>query len=244
MAETNRVRTEGTRNLVEAARKSTARRFITQSISFICTPVKDRLTDEESPLYFDAPQSIRSLAQAVSELEDQTIYCDGMEGVVLRYGWFYGPGTNYDPADAIPRALKKGRMPIIGTGSGTYSFAHVRDAAIATMNALTRGTPGIYNLVDDTPVKLSEWLPIAAALLGAPLPACTSEILAREKLGDMLVYVFNEQSGASNLKAKKVLEWEPTIPSWETGFKEHYESTSSIATRNDALRPLSSNVMF
>ena len=121
-AETIRVRIEGTRNLVEAAKAAEARRFIAQSISFICTPVDSGLTDEETPLYLDAPPAIRPLAEAVAELERQTLDAGGMEGVVLRYGWFYGPGTNYDPADAIPRANRKGRMPIVGAGAGTYSF--------------------------------------------------------------------------------------------------------------------------
>jgi len=225
LAETIRIRTEGTRNLVAAARKSTARRFIAQSISFICTPVKSGLTDEDTPLYLDAPPAIRALAQAVSELEDQTVHCREMAGIVLRYGWFYGPGTNYDPADAIPRAIKRGRMPIVGTGNGTYSFVHVHDAAVATMNALTRGEPGIYNIVDDAPTRLAEWLPVVAGLLDAPVPTQMDEALAREKLGDMLVYVFNEQSGASNLRAKKALAWEPAIPSWKIGFKSLYAST-------------------
>jgi 2-alkyl-3-oxoalkanoate reductase len=224
LAETIRVRTEGTRNLIDAATRSTTRRFITQSISFICTPVESGLTNEETSLYLDAPPAIRPLSQAVAELEDRTIHCAGMEGVVLRYGWFYGPGTNYDPADAIPRAIKKGRMPIVGAGSGTYCFVHVRDAALATMNALTRGTPGIYNIVDDVPANLCEWLPVVASLLDAPAPTRMHEALAREKLGDMLVYIFNEQSGASNLKAKEVLAWKPTIPSWEIGFRDLYAS--------------------
>lgn len=225
LAETIRIRTEGTRNLVDAARKSNARRFIAQSISFICKPVASGLTDEDTPLYLDAPQAIRPLAQAVSELERQTVYDSGMEGVVLRYGWFYGPGTNYDPRDAIPSAIKKGRMPIVGTGAGTYSFVHVQDAAAATLKALTRGESGIYNVVDDSPAKLCEWLPVVAKLLDAPPPALMDEALARKKLGDMLVYVFNEQSGASNRKAKKALAWEPMIPSWSTGFTSMYTST-------------------
>ena len=115
-------------------------------------------------------------------------------------------------------------MPIVGAGGGTYSFVHVHDAAVATMKALTRGEPGIYNIVDDAPAKLSEWLPAVARLLDAPSPAHMDEALAREKLGDMLVYIFNEQSGASNLKAKKVLAWEPTIASWATGFKTLYSA--------------------
>jgi len=225
LAETLRIRTEGTRNLVEAARKSAARRFITQSISFICRPVKDGLTDEETPLYLDASPAIRPLAQAVAAMEERTIHGSGMEGIVLRYGWFYGPGTNYDPNDTIPRAIKKGRMPIVGAGDGTYSFVHVRDAALTTMKALTRGESGIYNIVDNDPVKLSEWLPAVARFLDAPPPAHMAEALAREKLGDMLLYVFNEQAGASNLKSKKVLSWELEVPSWKIGLKALYNAT-------------------
>lgn len=222
LAETIRIRREGTRNLVAAARKSTARRFLAQSISFICKPVGDGLTDEQTPLYLDAPPAIRPLAEAVSELERQTIDQSGMDGLVLRYGWFYGPGTNYDPSDTIPRAIKKGRMPIVGTGSGTYSFVHVRDAAVATMHALTRGETGIYNIVDDAPARLNEWVPFVARLLDAPPPAPMDEAVAREKLGDMMVYIFNEQSGASNRKARQALGWEPGVPSWQTGFTSLY----------------------
>ena len=222
LQETIRVRTEGTRNLVEAARKSSARRFITQSISFICTPVENGLTDEDTPLYLGAPPAIRPLAQSIAELEEQSLHRSGLEGVVLRYGWFYGPGTNYDPDGVIPRAIRRGRMAVVGAGNGTYSFVHVHDAAAATMKALRHAQPGIYNIVDDAPVKLKHWLPVAARLLGGPAPVQMDEALARQKLGDMMVYVFNEQSGASNLKAKKALDWEPTIPSWEIGFKRLY----------------------
>ena len=159
LEETIRVRTEGTRNLVKAARAAGARRFIAQSISFICSPSQAGLTSEETPLYLDAPAAIRPLAEAVAELERQTLHAVGMDGVVLRYGWFYGPGTNYDPAGSIPRSVRKGRAPIVGEGAGTYSFIHVDDAARATMKALIRAKPGIYNVVDDDPARLSEWLP-------------------------------------------------------------------------------------
>jgi 2-alkyl-3-oxoalkanoate reductase len=209
LSETIRIRTEGTRKLVAAAKKANARRFIAQSISFICKPVAGGLTDEDSPLYLDASPAIRPLAQAVSELERQTLNDSGMEGVVLRYGWFYGPGPNYDPADAMPGAIRKGRLPIVGTGAGTYSFIHVQDAAAATVQALTRGESGIYNIVDDAPARLCDWLPVVAKLLGARSPGFMDEALARKKLGDMLVYVFNEQSGASNRKAKQALAPDP-----------------------------------
>ena len=221
LAETIRVRIEGTRNLVAAAQTAGARRFIAQSISFICTPVSAGLTDEETPLYLDAPAAIRPLVYSIAELERQTLQATGMVGVVMRYGWFYGPGTNYDPASVIPRAIRNGRMALVGAGAGTYSFIHVDDAAKATLKALA-SAPGIYNIVDDEPACLREWLPVAARLLGGPVPTPLDEALARSKLGDMLVYMFNEQSGASNRKAKDVLGWRPETPSWRLGFERLY----------------------
>jgi len=224
LQETIRVRTEGTRNLVAAARAAGARRFIAQSISFICSPSGVGLTTEETPLYLDAPDAIRPLAEAVAELERRTLCTEGIEGVVLRYGWFYGPGTNYDPADAIPRSVRRGRAPIVGDGAGTYSFIHVDDAARATVMALTRAKPGIYNIVDDDPARLGEWLPIVAELLHAPAPDRIDERTARRSLGDMLVYIMNEQRGASNAKAKHELGWAPRIRSWREGFAALYAS--------------------
>jgi nucleoside-diphosphate-sugar epimerase len=161
-AETIRVRIEGTRSLIAAARAARARRFIAQSISFMCSPFGHGLTDEETPLYLDAPPAVRALAQAIASLERQTLGATGMSGTVLRYGWFYGPGTSYDPEGTIPTAIRKGAMPIVGAGAGTYSFINLRDAAAATVKVLAQESNGIYNIVDDSPVRLSEWLPIAA----------------------------------------------------------------------------------
>jgi nucleoside-diphosphate-sugar epimerase len=158
----------------------------------------------------------------VSELEAQTLE-SRMESVVLRYGWFYGIGTNYDPNGSIPTAIRKGRMAIVGAGRGTYSFIGLRDAALATMRSLTKGT-GIYNVVDDQPAQLSEWLPVVAKMLNAPSPGQMDETMARAKLGDMFVYVMNEQRGASNAKAKRELDWQPT--SWQEGFAQLYSSDS------------------
>lgn len=222
LEETIRVRIEGTRNLVTAARAAGAKRFIAQSISFICSPSQAGLTNEETPLYLEATDAIRPLAEAVAELERQTLHTDGIEGVVLRYGWFYGPGTNYDPSGSIPRSIRSGRSPIVGEGAGTYSFIHVDDAARATMKALIQATPGIYNIVDDDPARLSTWLPFVAKLLEAPMPDRLDENAARKSLGDMLVYIMNEQRGASNAKAKHELDWQPKISSWREGLKAIY----------------------
>jgi 2-alkyl-3-oxoalkanoate reductase len=225
-AETIRVRIEGTRCLISAARAARARRFIAQSISFMCTPHGTGLTDEETPLYLDSPPAVRALAEAIASLERQTMEASGISGTVLRYGWFFGPGTSYDPNGTIPTAIRKGTYPIVGVGAGAYSYIDLRDAAAATINALAHEARGIYNIVNDAPVRLSEWLPFAAKFLGAPAPAHMSEAQARQKFGDMFVYYMNEQRGASNAKAQRELNWQPAFPSWRAGFEALYSTGS------------------
>jgi nucleoside-diphosphate-sugar epimerase len=225
-AETIRVRIEGTRSLIAAACAARARRFIAQSISFMCTPFGSGLTDEETPLYLDAPPAVRALAEAIASLERQTLEARGMSGTVLRYGWFYGPGTSYDPEGTIPTALRQGTMPIVGAGAGIYSFINLPDAAAATVQILAHEARGIYNIVDDSPVRWSEFLPFAAKLLSAPAPGHMDEAPARQKFGDMRVYYMNEQRGASNAKAKRELNWQPAFSSWRTGFEALYLNRS------------------
>ena len=229
-AETIRVRTEGTRNLISAARAARVRRFIAQSISFMCSPFGSGLTDEDTPLYLDASPAVRGPTEAVASLERQTLDASGMSGTVLRYGWFYGPGTSYDPEGSIPRAIRTGTMPIVGAGAGTYSFINLRDAAAATVKILAHEASGIYNIVDDSPARLSEWLPFAAKLLDAPAPGHMDEAVARKKLGDLRVYYMNEQRGASNAKAKREFNWQPAFPSWRTGFEALYLNRSREST--------------
>jgi nucleoside-diphosphate-sugar epimerase len=221
-AETARVRTEGTRNLVSAARAAQVRRFIAQSISFICSPSGNGVTDEETPLHLNASPAVRAFTEAVASLEQQTLEASGMAGTVLRYGWFYGPGTSYDPEGAIPSAIRNGSYPIVGVGAGTYSFINLRDAAEATVRVLSHEARGIYNIVDDSPIRLSEWLPLVAKLLDAPAPGHMDEATARKKLGDVRVYYMNEQRGASNTKAKREFNWQPAFPSCRTGFEALY----------------------
>ena len=228
-AETIRVRIDGTRSLIAAARVAGARRFIAQSISFVCSPSGSGLTDEETPLYLDAPPAVRALVEAVASLESQTLGAPGMSGTVLRYGWFYGPGTSYDPQGTIPTAIRNGTMPVVGAGAGTYSFINVRDAAAATVKILAREASGIYNIVDDSPVRFSEWLPFTAKLLDAPAPGHIDEALARQKLGEMRVYYMTQQRGASNLKAKRELDWQPAFPSWRAGFEDLYLNKSGAS---------------
>ena len=223
-AETIRVRIDGTRSLIAAARAARVRRFIAQSISFVCSPFGSGLTDEETPLYLHAPPVLRALVEAVASLECQTLEAAGMSSTVLRYGWFYGPGTSWDPDGFIPRAIREGTYPIVGAGAGTYSFINLRDAAAATVKVLAHEVKGIYNIVDDSPVRLSEWLPFAARLLDATAPGHEDEASARKRIGDMRVYYMNEQRGASNAKAKREFDWQPALPSWRAGFEALYSN--------------------
>lgn len=219
---TIRVRTEGTRNLVAAARAAGARRLIAQSIAFVCTPHGPGLTDEATPLYHDAPPSMQPLVESVASLERETLQAAGLRGTVLRYGWFYGPGTNHHPDGATARAIRKGRLPIVGEGAGAYPFIGLADAAAATLCALQRDASGIFHIVDDAPALLREWLPWVAQRLGAPAPATLDVDSARRQFGDMAVYFMNEQRGASNAKARRELGWQPMVPSWRSGFEALY----------------------
>ncbi len=217
--ETNRLRIEGTGNLIVAAQAAGARRFIAQSVSFLCTPKGDGLTDEGTLLYLDAPESVRPTVDALAALERQTLSADSIEGIVLRYGHFYGPRTFYSPDGPIAASVRNGQMPVIGDGAGIYSFIHVDDAAAATTHAVTRGAPGIYTIVDDAPVPVREWLPVYAELLNAPTPERMAETNALETTGPFPVYLMTEQRGASNRMAKRELCWQPVYSSWREGFE-------------------------
>jgi len=227
-AETIRIRIEGTRCLIAAALAEGARRFIAQSISFMCAPLGSGLTDEQTPLYLDAPPQVRALAEAIASLERQTLGATAMSATVLRYGWFYGRGSSYDPQGSIPNALRQGMLPIVAEGAGSYSFIDLRDAAAATLRCLERETNGIYNIVDDSPVRSGEWLPFLARLLDAPAPGRIDEASARHKFGDMRVYYLNEQRGASNAKARRELGWQPAFPVWRAGFEALHANRSGV----------------
>jgi nucleoside-diphosphate-sugar epimerase len=221
-AETMRVRIEGTRSLVAASCAAGVRRFIAQSISFVCSPFGTGLTDEETPLYLDAPLAVRAFVESVASLEGQALNATGLSGTVLRYGWFYGLGTSWDPNGFIPHAIREGAYPIVGAGAGMYSFISLRDAATATVSAVAHDVAGVYNIVDDSPVRLSEWLPFTADLLGAPPPRHEDVDSARKRIGDIRVYYMDEQRGASNAKAKREFNWQPALPSWRAGFEALY----------------------
>jgi 2-alkyl-3-oxoalkanoate reductase len=219
-APTNRLRTEGTGTLLEAARAAGARRMVCQSIAFAYAPgPQPEVKDEEAPLAFGAPPPFGDGIRALDEMERAVVGAEGLEGVVLRYGWFYGPGTYYADDGSMAEDVGRRRFPVIGKGTGLFSFIHVDDAASATVAAVERGGPGIYNVVDDDPAPQREWLPVYAGAIGAKKPLRVPVWIARLVVGKIAT-VSNVQPGASNAKAKRELGWEPRWPSWRQGFRE------------------------
>lgn len=218
LAATNEVRTEGTRNLVAAAKAAGARRIVAESVAFFYEPEGDLIKGEEAPLFRDAPGRFAAGCDALASLEGQVLEAGEPEGVVLRFGWFYGPGTYYDRGGTIAEETTKRRYPIIGRGEGRFSFVHVEDAAAAYVAALDHGSPGIYNVVDDDPAPLREWLPVYAKALGAKPPRRVPAWLARLVAGKDLTSTAVSMRGASNAKAKRELGWQPGYQSWRDGF--------------------------
>ncbi len=220
---TNRVRTEGTRILLDAAREAGARRFVCQSIAFAYRPEGARVKTEDEPLMEDIPGNFGSGIRALHEMEAMVLGAEGVEGVVLRYGFFYGPGTYYGDGGTTTADVRRRRMPIVGRGSGVFSFIHVDDAADATVAAVERGAPGVYNVVDDEPAPMSEWLPVFAQAAGARRPLRVPAWFARFIGGREVPTFALELRGASNEKAKRELAWRPVHPSWRSGFRESLE---------------------
>jgi len=220
-AETNRLRTDTTDCLIEAAVEAGARRFIAQSFAGWPNeqsggPVKT----EEAPLNTDPPKQVRETLGAILHLESVTTGTPGIEGLALRYGGFYGPGNALGKGGMMLEAVAKRQMPIVGGGSGIWSFLHIDDAAQATALAVDRGAPGIYNIVDDEPAPVSEWLPYLADVLGARSPRQVPAWLARLIVGEAAVSMMTKIRGSSNAKAKRELGWKLHYPSWRVGFRE------------------------
>jgi nucleoside-diphosphate-sugar epimerase len=214
-ATTNRLRTEGTDALLAAARAAGVRRFLAQSYAgWPYAREGGAVKTEDDPLDpTPAPEMRESLA-AIRHLEQAVL---DVGGVVLRYGGFYG-----SPNDAQLEVVRKRRFPIVGDGGGVWSFVHLDDAAAATVLALERREPGIYNVVDDEPAPVREWLPALAAAVGAKPPRRVPTWLGRLAAGDAGIALMTESRGASNAKAKRELGWELRHPSWRTGFAEAY----------------------
>jgi nucleoside-diphosphate-sugar epimerase len=218
--ETNdRLRTEGTRNLMRAAEEAGARRLISQSIAWAYAPTEG-LWAEDDRLWAAAPEPWGRSVGAVRALEEATLGSDSVEGVVLRYGLFYGPGTAFASDGSTAAMVRKRAFPVVGRGTAVYSYIHVDDAASATVAALDRGAPGVYNVVDDDPAIMREWLPEYADALGARPPLKVPRVIARLAAGKFGLYMSTRLQGAANAKAKRELGWQPRWPSWRQGFRE------------------------
>lgn len=223
MALTNRLRTEATDHLLAAGRAVEVQRFVAQSYAgwpFARTggPVKT----EDDPLDPTPADPMRTTLEAIRYLEETVTAATQTEGVVLRYGGFYGPGTSFSvrPEGEHVQLIRKRKFPIVGSGDGVWSFIHIEDAATATVAAIEHGERGLYNVVDDEPAPVREWLPAAAAALGARKPMRLPRWVGRLAAGEAAVVMMDEVRGASNAKAKRELGWQPRYSSWRQGFAE------------------------
>jgi nucleoside-diphosphate-sugar epimerase len=218
---TNRLRTEGTDHLLAAARDVGARRFVAQSYAgWPAARSGGLVKDEDAPFDPDPPKQLRGMMAAIRHLEEAVIGADWLEGVVLRYGGFYGPGTTLsaDPAAAHSVAIRKRQFPVVGDGGGMWSFIHVDDAAEATAVAVERGRRGIFSVVDDDPAPARDWLPELARVLGAKPPRRVPRWVGRLLAGEAATVMMTEVRGASNEKARRDLGWTPRYASWRQGF--------------------------
>jgi nucleoside-diphosphate-sugar epimerase len=212
LAGTNRLRREGTKNLVEAAAAAGVEKLVSQSVAFAYT-FEPGVKTEDSPIHGAAAGE---MGAAMESLEQQTLAAPG--GIVLRYGFFYGPGTSYARDGQQIEMIRKRRFPIVGRGDGAFPFIHVDDAASATVAAIERGRHGIYNVVDDEPAPAREYIPYLAQLVGAKKPRRVPAFIARLVAGGMTGFATSLQP-VSNEKAKRELEWQPRYASWRDGFK-------------------------
>jgi 2-alkyl-3-oxoalkanoate reductase len=219
-AMTNRLRTEGTDNLLAGMAQLGIRRIVAQSYAGwphgrTGGPVKT----EDDPLDEDPPAALRRTLEAIRYLERAVLHSDGVDGTVLRYGAFYGPGTSLGVDGLQTEAVRRRRFPLVGEGTGVTSFIHIDDAASATVAAIESGRAGLYNIVDDDPAPVAEWLPALATAIGAKPPRRVPEWLARLIVGEHGVVMMTEVRGASNARAKRELGWRPMYPSWRDGFR-------------------------
>ncbi|MCD7440447.1 NAD(P)-dependent oxidoreductase [Streptomyces lincolnensis] len=216
-AQTARLRTEGTANLVAAARAAGARRLVAQSIAFAGAPAATPVLDEDAPLYVDAPDpGWAATVGAVADLERQVTATDG--GLVLRYGTLYGPGTAYARTGSTAGRVLAGRLPLPGDGTGITSFLHVEDAVGAAVTAVESTATGILHITDDDPAPAAHWLPHYAHTLGAPPPRRIPAALAPRLLGWYPTHQLTTAHGASNARARTELGWKPARPSWREGL--------------------------
>jgi nucleoside-diphosphate-sugar epimerase len=212
LAGTNRLRTEATQTLIDAGREVSARRLVVQSVAFLTAPAGPAVLDESAPLMSTGP------AAATAAMERTVQEADGIDGLVLRYGYFYGPGTSIGPGGQQAEDIRRRRFPIVGDGGGRWSLIHVEDAAAATVAALDCGATGVLNVVDDDPAPMRDWVPGLARVIGAKPPRRVPAWLAKLVVDETLVATATRARGASNARAREHLGWAPRYPSWREGF--------------------------
>ena len=216
---TNRLRSEGTDHLLAAGRAVGVGRFVAQSYAaWPYARTGGPIKTEEDPLDPTPARNMRESMRAIRHLEAAVTGAGWTEGIVLRYGGFYGPGTSMSRGGEQFEMIRKRKFPVVGDGAGVWSFVHIADAAEATVAAVERGRRGIYNIVDDDPAPVADWLPALADKLGAPKPWRVPKVVGRLFAGEVGVVMMTDIRGASNAKAKRELGWEPRHPSWREGF--------------------------
>ncbi|MGI8632218.1 MAG: NAD-dependent epimerase/dehydratase family protein [Solirubrobacterales bacterium] len=219
-AANDRVREQGTRNLLVAARASGARRIVAQSLGFAYRPGGTGLATEDEPLYADGPSPLDATVRSLEVMESEVLGVQELGGVVLRYGFFYGPGSWYGKGGSAVHDLRRRRLPKVGAGEGVWSFCHVDDAASACVTAVEGTATGTFNICDDHPAAVAEWLPTLAHAAGAPPPLRAPALVARLVAGRYPAYLMTEVRGAANDRAKRELGWSPRWPDWRDGFRE------------------------
>jgi nucleoside-diphosphate-sugar epimerase len=233
-AVSNRLRTEGTDHLLAAAREAGVKRFVAQSfcgwpLARVGGPVKS----EEEPLDPDPPREMRRTLDAIRHLESAVTQTPSIGGIVLRYGAFYGANTGLFDGAFVEQIVRR-RVPVIGDGNGWWSFVHIEDAAAATALAVEHGAAGeIYNIVDDEPAPVREWLPALAVMLGAKPPRHVPAWLARLVAGEHMVVLMTQARAGSNAKAKRALGWQPAHPSWRQGSPKSRASAAHARDRTN-----------
>ncbi len=217
-AMTNRLRSEGTDHLLSAGQAVGVKRFVAQSFFAAYERVGGPVKSEEDSFGPHPAKEMRETVAAIRHVEDAVLAATWTEGIVLRYGGFYGPGTSLGPDGEQTDAVRQRKFPVVGDGGGVWSFIHIADAAEATVAAIDHGHRGVYNVVDDEPAPVAEWLPALARILGAKAPMHVPRFVGRLLTGEVGAVMMTELRGASNAKAKRELGWSPGHPSWRQGF--------------------------
>jgi len=219
-AMTNRLRTEGTDHLLSAAQAVGVGRFVAQSFFAAYERTGGPVKTEEDSFGPHPAKEMRETVAAIRHVEEAVLAARWTEGIVLRYGGFYGPGTSLGPDGEQTQAVRQRKFPVVGDGGGVWSFVHIDDAAEATVAAVERGRRGVYNIVDDEPATVAQWLPTLARTLGAKQPMRVPRVVGRLLTGEVGSVMMTELRGASNAKARRELGWVPGHPSWRQGFAE------------------------